>query len=47
MTKNKAGLLQGEGEQAQTAGDIGALSSFLSGASSVGSKYQMMQLGTG
>ena len=43
----KAGLLQGEGEQAQTAGDIGALSSFLSGASSVGSKYQMMQLGAG
>ena len=43
----QAGLLEQQGAQAQTAGDIGALSSFLSGASSVGSKYQMMQLGTG
>ncbi len=41
----QAGLLESQGSQAETAGDIGALSSFLSGASSVGSKYATMQLG--
>lgn len=39
-------LLQMEASQAKTAGDIGALGTFLTGASSVGSKYAGLQLGT-
>lgn len=39
-------LLTSEGEQARTAGEIGALGTFLSGASSVGGKYKALQLGT-
>jgi hypothetical protein len=39
----QAQLLQMEGSQAAEAGDIGALGTFLSGASSVGSKYATMQ----
>ena len=43
----ESGLLTQQGKQQQIAGDIGGVSSFLSGASSVGSKYATMQLGTG
>lgn len=39
-------LLQSEASQAKTAGDIGALGTFLTGASSVGSKYAGLQMGT-
>lgn len=38
-------LLQSEASQAKTAGDISALGTFLSGASSVGAKYAPLQLG--
>jgi hypothetical protein len=37
-------LLEAEAKQAETAGDINALGTFLTGASSVGSKYKMLQL---
>ena len=40
----EAQLKTQEGEQAQTAGNIGALSSFLTGASSVGSNYARLQM---
>ena len=40
----EAGLLEQQGSQQQTAGDIGGLSSFLSGASSVGSNYARLQM---
>lgn len=44
----QAGLLKMEGEQAETAGDIGAFSSLLSSASTVGGNYLKMQnLGVG
>ena len=39
-------LLHQEAGQARTAGDISALGTFLSGASSVGQKYAGMQLGS-
>lgn len=38
-------LLQSEASQAQTAGDIGALGTFLTGASSVGGNYAKLQMG--
>jgi hypothetical protein len=43
----EAGLLEAEAKQAKVAGDISALGTFLTGASSVGLKYAGMQLGTG
>jgi|SRR5579862_345191 len=42
----QAGLLTQEGSQATTAGDIGAMGTLLSGASSVGSKYANWSLGS-
>jgi len=39
-------LLTSEATQAKTAGDISALGTFLSGASSVGGKYANLQLGS-
>lgn len=39
-------LLEAESKQAGTAGDISALGTFLSGASSVGSKFAPMQTGS-
>jgi len=41
----QAGLLEMEAKQAKTAGDVDALGTFLTGASSVGFKYKMLQLG--
>ena len=41
----EAGLLQQQGSQQQTAGDISGVADFLSGASSVGGKYANLQLG--
>lgn len=38
-------LLTQEGEQARSAGETGALGTFLSGASSVGGRYASLQLG--
>jgi hypothetical protein len=39
----QSGLLQTEASQAQTAGDIGSLGSFLSGISSVGANWAKFQ----
>lgn len=41
----KGKLLESEAKQAEFAGDIGALGTFLNGASSVGWKWKTMQLG--
>jgi hypothetical protein len=43
----EAGLLRQEGSQEQTGADIGALGTFLSGASSVGGNYAKWQMGNG
>ena len=43
----QAGLLEMEASSAKTAGDISALGTFLTGASSVGGKYAALQLGSG